>query len=632
MHALSETRRPRARYKRAVEAVRHPGSPPPLIGLALVNMLAVILAGSAVTVGVSLGEIAQAPGFVGVGVLGFAGGLATLLGSVRPREAEPRVHGSTALALISTILAAGFLFGPTSVIVAVGVPLTGILTLKKLGRDWGTGVLLFGFAGAAALFGLTLAEVLPYRPAITSPGQPDVVWGSFELSMMLFGIALALGFVNDLPAPRVPTPRPGPARTGSYTADQLQRITLSDRYSPEELDQRGLSVTGVPEDGPDMETTLELQKLESLGVLAGGIAHDFNNLLMSILGNSSLALMEVDGGGNIVQPIREIEVAAKRARDLVGQLLAYAGKGTIAEDPLDLGQLVKEMGDLLATGSRKVPIDYDICNAVPLIVADPTQIRQIAMNLITNGADSMAGREGRIRVSIQILHLDRQALDRTLLGLGCQVGAYVQLAVADDGCGMDATTLARIFDPFYTTKKTGRGLGLAAVIGIVRRAGGTMEVESEQDHGTTFRIYFPYAEAIDEDEDLPTEHTSTAQGWAAAKTGAILVVDDDLVVLRVTTRMVKRLKFEVIEACDGESALRAFDADRDRILVTLLDMTMPGMDGIETLAAIRERVPDAPVILTSGYSEADIPKTGAIFLQKPYTMKQLSRAFDQALE
>lgn len=440
-----------------------------------------------------------------------------------------------------------------------------------------------------------------------------------SLSLILVGAALGIGLGVLATLALRPT---SPALPADAEPDVLPpQATVS------------LTTLNVEPPAPN-ESSLEAQKLESLGMLAGGIAHDFNNLLMSVLGNASLSLMELDEGHAAYAPLREIEVAARRARDLVGQLLAYAGKGNLAPEPLEVNTLVREMGDLLTTAiSRKTRIEYDFCGESTLVLADATQVRQVVMNLITNASDAMKDDGGTVRLTTELRRVEADELQRTLLKAEVEPGAYVVLTSADQGCGMDAETLARIFDPFFTTKRTGRGLGLAAVLGIMRRFGGTMAVESTVGVGTTFRLYFPFAVAVDEDEDLPTEHTSTAAGWAARAGGALLIVDDDPVVMKVTVRMAQRLNFEVRSAASGEEALTIFEEHHDGLFAVLLDMTMPGMSGLECMTAMQRLDDSVPVILTSGYSEAEIPSLqGSTFLQKPYTLKQLTKALDQASE
>lgn len=564
------------------------------------------------------------PAAAGVAVITVAILLAAFL-SMAPKERVPEnLMASVSIGLVSLLLLAGFLFGPLSLFIVAGVPLVGVVTTGRVGSYWGRMVLALGLLGGLGIAIGGATEVLPVAPAFTDPGLraagPIV---AFQTAMLVLGVVMtalldlgntpnAAAFVDTV----VPAPIRRTARTGSFSLSDLALLdTVVEASAP-----------SVNDDG------LEQQKLESLGVLAGGVAHDFNNLLMSILGNTSLALNDLDPEHPAYEPMREIETASKRARDLVGQLLMYAGKGNIAPIPLDLNALVREMGDLLQTAMKaRATVEYDLCNGSTVVMADPTQLRQVVMNLITNAGDAMKERRGIVTLKTRLRRVTEEELSDTLLGAASEAGPYVVLTCSDEGCGMAADTLARIFDPFYTTKRTGRGLGLAAVLGIVRRYGGTMDVESVLDKGTTFRLFLPYAVAVDEDEDFITENTSTARGWSPDRAGHVLLVDDDPVVRMVTTRMMERLGFTVHEAVDGQNALELFP-DLPTLELALVDMTMPGMNGLETVHALRESRPDLPALMVSGYSEDEIPTfDNGSFLQKPYTLKQLTQALDALL-
>ena len=240
-----------------------------------------------------------------------------------------------------------------------------------------------------------------------------------------------------------------------------------------------------------------------LGVLAGGIAHDFNNLLMAILGNAGLALEELSSLSPARGSIEEIEKAATRAAELAKQMLAYSGKGRFVVEPIDVCRLVEEMAHLLEVSiSKKVVLKYDFADDLPTIDGDVTQIRQVVMNLITNASEAIGGKTGVIALSTGTMYCDRACLDeindtvRAGLDRPLPEGAYVYFEVADTGCGMDAKTIEKIFDPFFTTKFTGRGLGMSAVLGIVRGHKGALMISSEVGRGTTFRVLFPVTERL----------------------------------------------------------------------------------------------------------------------------------------
>ncbi|MBI5949039.1 MAG: PAS domain S-box protein [Chloroflexi bacterium] len=365
---------------------------------------------------------------------------------------------------------------------------------------------------------------------------------------------------------------------------------------------------------------LETQKLESLGVLAGGIAHDFNNLLVAIMGNANLAMMELPPSSPVRPYLEEVETASERAADLARQMLAYSGKGRFVVERVELSAMVQEMGNLLHVSlPKKVALYYNLTAGLPPVEADPTQLRQVIMNLVINGAESIGDNPGRVTVSTGVLHANRAALASAYLSPDLDEGDYVYVDVSDTGSGMDAATKARIFEPFFTTKFTGRGLGLSAVLGIVRRHGGAIKVESEPGEGTTFRLLLPAAPP-----EAPGPSKEAPATGAAGRTGCVLIADDEPTVRTVTARMLERMGFRVIAAADGEEALELFAANRDEVTLVLLDMTMPRLDGRETVRALHELAPGLPVVLMSGYSEQEAAASFAEgglagFIQKPFT-------------
>jgi signal transduction histidine kinase len=236
----------------------------------------------------------------------------------------------------------------------------------------------------------------------------------------------------------------------------------------------------------------ESQKLESLGLLAGGIVHDFNNLLGSIMGNAGLALLELEPESPARESVEQIELAAHHAADLIRQLLAYAGKGRQIIQPINLNTLITEMVQLLQpTISPQIDFHYQLAEDLPPIEGDATQLRQVMMNLIVNAADAIGTQPGTIKLSSAVQLIDRIEPDTAGFGTPLAPGQYIVLQVIDSGCGMDGITSAKIFEPFFTTKLSGRGLGLAAVLGIIRDHRGLLKVESEVGIGTTFTIMLP---------------------------------------------------------------------------------------------------------------------------------------------
>ena len=374
------------------------------------------------------------------------------------------------------------------------------------------------------------------------------------------------------------------------------------------------------------------QKLESLGVLAGGIAHDFNNLLTSILGNADLAAMNLSPVSPARQNLEEIEKASRRAADLCRQMLAYSGKGAFVIRSINLNELVREMAHLLeASLSKKAILRYELADDLPPIEADPTQIHQITMNLITNASESLGEDTGLIGIATGTMDCNEEYLQDASLGEELPEGRYVYFQVSDTGCGMDAETLAKVFDPFFTTKFTGRGLGLAAVIGITRAQKGAIKINSAPGKGTTFRILFPSCEKPAEESKSDTE---MAQDWRGS--GTVLLVDDEAMVRQVAASMLKNIGFDVLEAADGHEAVEIFRAQKDEIILVLLDMSMPRMGGEEAFNEIKGIKSDARVVLSSGYTEQEAlngfeGKGLAGFVQKPYKYENLLEKIRNAL-
>jgi PAS domain S-box-containing protein len=364
------------------------------------------------------------------------------------------------------------------------------------------------------------------------------------------------------------------------------------------------------------------QKLESLGVLAGGIAHDFNNILTSIIGNADLALMRINKESPATENLRRIEQAAARAADLAKQMLAYSGKGKFVVENIDLNTLLQEMLHMLEVSiSKKAVLRLNPYQPLPSVEADATQMRQIIMNLVINASEAIADKSGVIAITTGCMDCDRSYLKDVWLDENIAERLYVYLEIADTGCGMDKETMAKLFDPFFTTKFTGRGLGMAAVLGIVRGHKGAIKVYSEPNRGTTFKILLPAS-------SRPAElfnHDGHHDGWTGS--GQVLLVDDEETVRGIGSEMLKELGFDVITAEDGREAVAAFKSNPD-ISIVILDLTMPRMDGEQCFRELRQLNPDVKVIMSSGYNEQEVTqkfvgKGLAGFIQKPYKLSTI---------
>ncbi len=374
------------------------------------------------------------------------------------------------------------------------------------------------------------------------------------------------------------------------------------------------------------------QKMESLGVLAGGIAHDFNNLLMGVLGNVDLAMLEMTPESPATPRLRDIRTAAIRLSELTSQMLAYSGKGKYLVEPVDLSRMIDEMEHLLDVAlSKKVVIKYELTADVPLVHADTSQLRQVIMNLVANAAEALSDCSGIISVRTGSADVDQKYLAETFLDDELAEGRYVFLEVSDSGCGMDGETQGKIFDPFFSTKFAGRGLGLAAVIGIVRGHGGAIKVYSEPGRGSTFKVLLPSLNKPAVQSLLA--HTGLPRSPANCH---VLLVDDDATVRDVAQMMLLKLGFKVLTAADGCEAIERLEEQPQRFDVVLLDLTMPRKDGITTFRELRRIRADLPVVLSSGYNEQDATsffagKGLSGFIQKPYDFTSLARKLMEVL-
>lgn len=377
---------------------------------------------------------------------------------------------------------------------------------------------------------------------------------------------------------------------------------------------------------------LHVQKLESLGVLAGGIAHDFNNILMVVLGNADLALTRLPADSPVLENLAQIEQAASRAAELAQQMLSYSGKGNFVIRNLDLTDIVQEMAQMLEVSiSKKIVLRYDFAPGLPAISGDATQLRQVILNLVLNASEAIGDANGTIAIRTSCMECDRSYLSESWIDDRLQEGPYLALEVSDTGCGIDREIIPKIFDPFFTTKFTGRGLGMAAVLGIVRSHHGAIKIYSEKGKGSTFRLLLPCVPGTVE------ELRPAPQGELWYSSGTLLLADDEQSIRCLGRDMLETLGFDVLTACDGRDAVEIFERHREEIVCVLLDLTMPELDGEQTFRVLRAMKPDLRVVMSSGYNELEVSRkfldAGLCgFIQKPYKLIEVSRKLQEVLE
>jgi PAS domain S-box-containing protein len=375
---------------------------------------------------------------------------------------------------------------------------------------------------------------------------------------------------------------------------------------------------------------LHAQKMESLGVLAGGIAHDFNNILSAILGYTELLKRSLPPTTQAHEDLDVIRQAAQRAADLTRQMLAFSGKASFPITVIDMSRVVEEARKMLEVSvSKKATLVFHLATDLPGIEADATRIHQVVLNLVTNASDALGDHSGRIDITTDATYLSHEELATCCGNTELPPGPCIRLTVRDNGCGMDGDTISKVFDPFFTTKVTGHGLGLAAVQGIIRGHRGAIRVTSAPGEGTKFEIFFPASHR-------DVANTKLEKPVPRAKGGGlVLVADDEVMVRNLARRTLELAGFSVVTAADGEEALQVFTENRTQLTCVLLDLSMPKMDGLETLRIIRETDPDLRAVLCSGYpAEAASRRFGGVgvscFIQKPFQIDALIAAVSGA--
>jgi nitrogen-specific signal transduction histidine kinase/CheY-like chemotaxis protein len=375
----------------------------------------------------------------------------------------------------------------------------------------------------------------------------------------------------------------------------------------------------------------QAQKMEAIGTLAGGIAHDFNNILTIIIGYAEILLDTCSEDDPMRTDLQEVLSAGYRGRSLVEQILTFSRQTEQEQKPLQIGSVIKETLKLLrASIPKTVEIREDVAPEAGMVLADPTQIHQVLMNLCTNAAHAMREKGGELEVRLVDVNLDAETVAARYPNL--TPGPYLRLTVQDTGHGMEREVMERIFDPFFTTKGPGEGtgLGLAMVYGIVRAHRGEITVYSEPGKGTTFNVFFPKIENQTSAETISPRPPSEGQE-------RILFVDDEKVVVQMGRKMLERLGYQVTTSTDGSDALETFRSQPEQFDLVITDQTMPNMTGAELAQELMRIRPDIPVILCSGFSELiDQEKAKAMgiqeFIMKPLLMHEIAETIRNILD
>ena len=381
---------------------------------------------------------------------------------------------------------------------------------------------------------------------------------------------------------------------------------------------------------------LHAQKLESLGIMAGGIAHDFNNLLAVIIGNLELSSMQLDKKSTAATRIERAMQASLRAADLTQHMLAYSGRSVFELKPLDINQLVDENCSLFrSTIPKTITMKIELASTLPPALGDAGQLQQVIMNLITNAAEAIGSEPGSILIATGVQECSQELLSHSRLESKPHPGRYVYIDVTDSGCGMDKDTQQRVFEPFYTTKFTGRGLGMSSVMGIIKSHNGAILLYSEPGLGSTFKILLPTVEERGDAASADMADDAAAKPQHG-KIGTVLVVDDEELVREVCMEYINDMGLQTLGAEDGREAVDIFSRNMSDILFVILDLTMPHMDGVAALHELRLLRPDVKVIVSSGHTTETAAKAFVSdkpdgYIQKPYQMMELQRVISKLI-
>jgi len=342
-----------------------------------------------------------------------------------------------------------------------------------------------------------------------------------------------------------------------------------------------------------------------------------------VIAHAELALKRLPPESPAINHLQQIQLASNKAADLAGQMLAYSGKGKFVVETLDLNRVIEEMMHLLQVSiSKNASLQFNLGQQLPAVEVDATQLRQVLMNLVINASEALSDVNGMITISTGTLNCDRDFFSESWLDADLSAGLYVYCEIKDTGCGMDKETLRRIYEPFFSTKFTGRGLGMAAVQGIVRGHKGAINVHSEVGKGSTFKVLLPAISG----PSFQTVAADSVKDWQGS--GQVLLVDDEQTVRDVCKTLLEELGYDVLTASNGLEALTLFMEHRETIDLVLMDLTMPIMSGEEAFLEMRKLDPKVKVIMTSGYAEQEIShlidsKSLSGFIQKPFRLATL---------